>query len=74
MGERIRSRVEEYEFKNDEHSIHRTISVGLAALPDDRIKDEFQLVEWSDKALYEAKQTGRNKMIIYSHLKEYQQS
>lgn len=24
-------------------------------------------------ALYEAKQTGRNKLIVYSHLKEYEQ-
>ncbi len=73
VGERIRQKVEAHEFKNEEHSIRRTISVGLSALPDARIKDEFALVEWADKALYEAKQTGRNKLIVYSHLKEYEQ-
>jgi diguanylate cyclase (GGDEF)-like protein len=70
VGDRIRKSVETHEFRNDQHSIRRTISVGVSALPDPIIKDEFQLVEWADKALYEAKQTGRNKMIIYTDLEE----
>ncbi|MBX7150514.1 diguanylate cyclase [bacterium] len=71
VGDRIRKNVETHEFKDAVNSINRTISVGVAAIPDDRITDEFQLVEWADKALYEAKQTGRNKVILYNEVAEY---
>jgi len=71
VGDRIRRSVENHAFKNEQHSILRTISVGVSALPDDHIKDEFQLVEWSDKALYVAKTTGRNKIIMFTETEEY---
>jgi two-component system cell cycle response regulator len=74
VGERIRKKVEDFEFKDEHHSIHKTISVGIASLPNETIKDEFQLLEWSDKALYDAKMTGRNKVIVYTELEEYKQS
>ncbi len=73
VGERIRKKVEDYEFKDEHHSIRKTISVGIASLPNEPIKDEFQLLEWADKALYEAKMTGRNKVIVCNDLEEYKQ-
>jgi two-component system cell cycle response regulator len=74
VGERIRKKVEDFEFKDEHHSIHKTISVGIASLPNDSVKDEFQLLEWSDKALYEAKMSGRNKVVVYTELEEYKSS
>ncbi len=73
LGERIRKKVEMHEFKDENHSIHKTISIGISSVPDDLIKDEFQMVEWSDKALYYAKNSGRNKVILYSELDEFKE-
>ncbi|MCB0833209.1 MAG: diguanylate cyclase [Bacteroidetes bacterium] len=73
LAERIRKKIEMHEFRDGDIMIHRTVSVGVSAVPDDLIKDEFQLVEWADKALYEAKGTGRNKVISHSDLQEYKE-
>lgn len=45
-----------------------TISVGVAVFPMDGLST-LDLIESADKALYQAKATGRNKIIIYSEMK-----
>jgi diguanylate cyclase (GGDEF)-like protein len=39
-----------------------TISIGLAIYPD-QAKDENELISKADKALYDAKYQGRNRVI-----------
>jgi len=43
-----------------------TLSTGIATFPSDGAKDAKELVEQADKALYQAKETGRNRVILYS--------
>lgn len=43
--------------------IKKTISIGLTTLSDE--KDIYEFIKRADDALYEAKNTGRNKTIIY---------
>jgi len=43
---------------------HVTISIGVAAFPDDAT-DPIQLVELADSALYRAKRSGRNRICAY---------
>lgn len=71
VGDRIRKNVESHEFADGHHSTRRTVSVGIAALPEDSIKDEFELVEWADKALYHAKTHGRNQVVAHKDLEEF---
>ncbi len=71
VGDRIRKNVESHEFADGHHSTRRTVSVGIAALPEDSIKDEFELVEWADKALYHAKTHGRNQVVSHKDLPEF---
>lgn len=68
VAERIRKAVEETEFEvNNDTSIHITISIGIAAYPD--ITDNPDtLREYADRALYKAKEAGRNKVFIYNNL------
>jgi len=42
-----------------------TISLGIAAIPDAVILDHAQFLAASDKALYEAKRTGRNRVCLH---------
>jgi diguanylate cyclase (GGDEF)-like protein len=62
-AERIRESVEAHTFALDGVSIRVTISIGVATAPGDgsSIKD---LVGAADRALYEAKETGRNRVCI----------
>jgi diguanylate cyclase len=68
-AERIRSAIEQKLFTVVRHqeagASHRvTISVGIAAFPDDS-QDPIELVEMADSALYRAKREGRNRICTY---------
>lgn len=70
LAERIRATVERTPFESHEgEKLYITISAGVATFPDD-VQDELELIEAADKALYEAKQTGRNKVCAYRDVKK----
>lgn len=63
--ERLRESVAALSPLDDNPEATTTISIGLAFAPDHA--DSFeQLVEQADKALYEAKGNGRNRVLIYT--------
>lgn len=63
---RLKTKVEEHEFSYNGVTAHITISIG-ASFNFEEIKTQGELVESADKALYRAKQEGRNKVVAYSH-------
>jgi two-component system, cell cycle response regulator len=64
IGERMRRSVEDISVPEGHQMIRVTISIGGAALSDSGVEKEADLVELADAALYQAKQTGRNKVQI----------
>jgi diguanylate cyclase (GGDEF)-like protein len=64
IAERVRQKVEETEFPNRKV----TISIGVSSCSPDCTQPE--LMSEADKALYQAKASGRNKVRIYEDLKE----
>ncbi|MFZ1990370.1 MAG: PleD family two-component system response regulator [Alphaproteobacteria bacterium] len=64
VAERLREAIAEHRFKIGEGKpeIPVTASIGLATL--DPTDTEQTLIERADKALYEAKATGRNKVVV----------
>ncbi len=65
LGERIRRKVSEQKILYDEHVLEITLSGGLACCPVDS-QDPVKLLEFSDKALYQAKAAGKNNIALYS--------
>jgi len=67
-AERVREAIEKYDFPASIHdteaSLHITISIGVSEFPTDSDTSN-NLIEGADLALYEAKQTGRNKVCLY---------
>ncbi|GAA6134332.1 GGDEF domain-containing protein [Oceaniserpentilla sp. 4NH20-0058] len=62
IAERIRMTVSELCIESDKGPLQVTLSTGLAMLkPDD---DKQDLIHRADKALYQAKHTGRNKVCV----------
>lgn len=67
IAERIRKNVENNKFYiSKEVSICITISIGVSTYPS-TTNDIDMLVENADLALYQAKRTGRNKVVLYSN-------
>lgn len=65
LAERLRQVVDSEPFLETEgKSIHLTISIGIAAFSGSEVSSEEQLLTISDRALYEAKQVGRNCIAI----------
>jgi diguanylate cyclase len=65
IAERLRKKVETHKFNSfDKVNLNITISIGVSTYPDTTNKID-DLLEDADKALYEAKRTGRNKVVLY---------
>ena len=52
---------------NAVESLHVTVSIGVATQAIDRIEPIFKLIHQADQALYQAKENGRNQVVM-SHL------
>jgi diguanylate cyclase (GGDEF)-like protein len=63
VAERQRTRIAEAEVVVDDHIIQVTASFGVASYPADGIRDINELMKAADEALYEAKQSGRNRVV-----------
>lgn len=67
VGERLRKSIYDYPFKNEESLPDKnlTISIGIAGFPS-QAQNAEELVRMADSALYQAKNTGRNRVCRYS--------
>ncbi len=63
---KLRELIEHYHFPEQEGqpSGNLTISVGLASFPEDA-ETAKELIDKADKALYKAKESGRNRVCVY---------
>lgn len=59
--ERLRKTIESFSFLEDGHKI--TVSIGIAEFPKSGSSPD-QIIEMADKALFRAKQLGRNRTVI----------
>lgn len=65
LGDRIRKKIEETTVKYNDQSFKLTISGGLASYPIDAI-NILELIQFADKALYRAKNSGKNRIVLHS--------
>jgi diguanylate cyclase (GGDEF)-like protein len=64
LAERLRKTIEETVFVLENNRIKVTASIGIATLTSE-ITSSGELIELADQALYQAKNTGRNKVQIH---------
>lgn len=65
IAERLRKSVEQHKFQADNLTLTVAISVGVASFPHPEITDAKTLIECADKALYRAKDEGRNRVVVF---------
>jgi diguanylate cyclase (GGDEF)-like protein len=63
VAERLRTAIEAREFPGQAEPLHVTVSIGVAQYDPCRDGDKSALIERADKALYKAKESGRNRVI-----------
>jgi diguanylate cyclase (GGDEF)-like protein len=61
VAERIRENIASAVFKAYDEVVSTTVSIGVSVFPDDGANID-SLIEAADKALYKAKETGRNRI------------
>ena len=64
IAERIRVKAENYLHRQKDIARIVTISIGLATMKENRPSKPETLLSFADQALYEAKSSGRNKVIV----------
>ncbi len=66
LAERLRERLASMEFTYGEQTIFVTMSIGIAAFSAKTDSSNADLVKKADRALYRAKESGRNKCCLHS--------
>ena len=64
LAERLRKSIETLSVDYDDDEISFTISLGVAEISDE-MKDYREWLEYADRALYSAKDAGRNQVVLY---------
>jgi two-component system cell cycle response regulator len=64
LGERLRTLIQAHSFEHEGQRLPVTISAGVAAYPEVDAKTCTELIAAADEALYEAKRTGRNRVLL----------
>ncbi len=64
MAERIRLAVENLRIPTNGVTLRRTVSIGVASFPDDG-DNISEVIKRADLALYQAKEGGRNRVVLY---------
>lgn len=67
-AERIRRLVEDLSLRVNDQEIKFTVSLGYVSYPQIEVEDEMTLLHHADQALYQAKETGRNRIVAFSDL------
>jgi two-component system cell cycle response regulator len=68
FAERVRTTVEEYRYRDDGKEIRMTVSAGVASSRGDELAQADELIRLADRALYEAKNSGRNCIVRASRV------
>ncbi len=69
LAERLRKMVEKLKIKINDQIVKVTISVGITTYdPNIEKKSKTEIIELADKALYNSKQKGRNKLAIMHNI------
>ncbi|HHT9124573.1 MAG TPA: diguanylate cyclase [Candidatus Brocadiia bacterium] len=69
LGEKIREAIHCHNFCNTVYSAIITVSSGISSVSDRDINSKDDLIQHADKALYEAKSRGRNRVCCWDEVR-----
>ena len=66
MARRMKARIESYQFAIQGQQFNTSISMGISTVPQEYIETPQALFESADRALYQAKRAGKNRIVVAS--------
>lgn len=66
LADRLLELVRSQKFEYEGQALSVTISMGISSFVEDHIRSTEQLVEYADRALYQAKASGRDRICLHS--------
>jgi diguanylate cyclase (GGDEF)-like protein len=66
VAEKLKTVLNDHAFKWQSKSLSVRVSIGLATVPENEINNAHDLLHAADRALYEAKETGRDSIVAFS--------
>ncbi len=69
FASRLRRNIEEHEFPGDNKVLHCTVSLGVAEYSQKYVKNNSDMVSYVDRALYDSKENGRNRVTKFIYNK-----
>lgn len=70
VAEKLRDVINGHSFKWQGKTLDVRVSIGLATVPEPGIDSAYDLVNAADRALYEAKERGRDSIVSFSRRKK----
>jgi diguanylate cyclase len=67
VAEGMRKRVNNHLFRYKELRLNISVSLGVAGALEQNPANEDEFINLADRALYKAKETGRNRTVILEH-------
>lgn len=64
LAERLRHQIEDTSIHHGTQTIHVTVSIGISSHPECNAGDTNTLLKYADEALYSAKESGRNCIVV----------
>lgn len=64
VAEKLRKEIENMELETNGKKLNITVSLGIITYTDEKSLEE--LIKKADKAMYEAKQQGKNRVVVFS--------
>lgn len=70
VAEKIRKEIRSIEFSSGGHYRYISVSIGICSFFGDQMVSPGEFIEFADKALYQAKGEGRDRVVLYDPVKK----